>query len=535
MRSFFRFTLHKRYEGWRWFAHYGGRFDIRFILESIHEIHPQARFYFNVSGSSIINFTVVKTRGGKVRKWHFCDSGRLLPAALARLTNEFNVEHKKLDFAPDSIEYNEHDCRGLYEVLTAFFGRYNICSETIASHAMRVFRTYFLKNKIPSVHEDVEAFVRSAYFGGRCEVYRWDAAELNLFDINSMYPWAMLGLIPVEYRARSLELPDSDEQGIGFYEADIEYPDTYAPCLPWYFGKLYFPVGPMTVRASSMELRQAVMDGCAVRIRRGCVFNCDHVFTDYVNEIYAMKQLADESGDAATRYIAKLLLNSLYGKFGQRRDQVAFALDPGTCFLYGEEGPRVWPMPNNPDICFYNTASTSAHILPHISATITARSRLQILKFIREAGEVWYTDTDSIFTPHTIPVSPELGEMSLDGSGRFQAHGVKEYVFETAKEKKISLKGVPLTVTDPKTGKKTTDFTLAEKYFRGEAVSYPKMPGIMQSIRAGQTSLRYIDQVRKKGKTVPKRARDGQYNTRAWKVQEIIDLTVCHGRKEGLP
>ena len=116
MRSFFRHVLDKRYEGWRWYAHYGGRFDIRFILESIHRIHPMAKFYFNVSGSSIINFTIAKTRGGKTRKWHFTDSGRLLPASLARLTREFGVEHEKLEFAPDSVEYNEHDCRATARV-----------------------------------------------------------------------------------------------------------------------------------------------------------------------------------------------------------------------------------------------------------------------------------------------------------------------------------------------------------------------------------------------------------------------------------
>lgn len=510
-------VLVDRYSGWRFFAHYGGRFDIRFIYEQVKQHCDQYIFDFFLSGSTVISFTIALRAGDRTKSWTFSDSGRLMEDRLAVLTEAFDVEHKKLAFDPDSVEYNTNDCRGLYEVLEKFFGFHNITSETIASHAMKVFRSHYLKTSIPAPHPDVEEFTRLCYYGGRCEVYRWDKARVKLTDINSMYPWAMTHLVPTSYRCRSTHLPDDDTQGIGFYEADIEYPEVYAPALPYHLDKLYFPMGKFTARCTSMELRQAIMDGAGVRIRRGCLFDVDYLFSDYVSSMHTMKQEAKRTDNRAMELIAKKLLNTLYGKFGQRRKQISYALDPGTPFLYGDEGPKVYPLENCPGICYYYSDSSSSYIMPHIAAAITARARLRILEFIRAAGRVWYTDTDSVFTDRDMPTGDELGMLSFKGEHEFQAYGLKEYVFG----QELALKGVPLTTTDDKTGQKTVDYSLGNKYLAGEEVRFTRMAGFMESLRIGASTLRYVDVRRQKHAVVEKRAREAATGTRPWLVTEL--------------
>lgn len=517
MKRFLKSVLVEKYANWRFFAHNGGKYDIRYVFETIRRMNRTYDFEFFISGSSVISFTVRRKAGDRKIAWYFCDSYRLITASLKKITEEFDVEHKKLDFDPNSLEYNRNDCMGLYEVLTKFFSIRGVAAETIASHSMKVFRTFYLKTPIPQPHEDVEEFVRSCYYGGRCEVYRWDQAEADLYDINSMYPWAMKGWMPVQYRGRCTDIPDDDELGIGFYEADIEYPECYIPALPWYLDKLYFPMGKFRVRCSSMELRQAVQDGADVKIIRGCVFDVDRIFEGYVDDIYARKKAADAAGDGALRTIHKLELNTLYGKFGQRRRQIAYAVDPGTALLYGDWGPKVWPMEHYPGLCYYYTDSSATHILPHISATITARARLRITHYLREAGEIWYTDTDSVFTRRKITTGADLGEMLLKGSGLFKAYGLKEYTFGS----ELALKGVPLTTTDEKTGKKTVDYTLGYRFLDGQKAEYDRMAGIMESIRSGETTLRYVKASKMKHVIVQKRARSGDYDTRPWRVEEL--------------
>ena len=519
LEHFWDEVLKEKYDNWRFFAHYGGKFDCHFLFEDIKYKIPEKEFEFYCSGSSVIAFTI--TRGQNT--WRFCDSGRLLPDSLKKLTNEFDVEHKKLDFAPLDPIYNEHDCRGLYEVLTKFFDAHgNVRSETIAAHAMAVWRTHFMPRdlRLYTPHMDVEKLARSAYFGGRCEVYRWDRAEVSLYDINSMYPAAMLGPMPVSYDCRTLRLPDNDEKHIGFFCADVDYPEIEIPALPLLLDKLYFPVGKFSGYWTSMELRQAIEDGAAVKIRYGCIFHTENIFDDYVRTIYAQKLQAELDGNGAMRTISKLLLNSLYGKFGQNRLRKTYCLDNGKMWI--EKGSlmyRVWPLPNCEGLAFYWNACNSAHILPHIAATITSRARLCILSYLRAASpNVWYTDTDSIFTSGVLPDSKELGEMGFKDKGLFQAYGMKEYRFKT----EIALKGVPTTFTDA-AGNKTTDYTLAEQYLKGEKITFQRMAGLLESVRTGESSLRYITRTRQKQPCREKRARVGLYNTRPWRYDELLE------------
>ncbi len=509
--EFLEHTIDRRYAGWRMFAHFGGRFDGSYLFDWLkhHGLPSSYGWSYSFSGSTAVQIRIYDRNG---HAWTFVDSGRLLPVAQERLTKEFRVPHPKLPREDvTDVHYNYVDCRGLYEVLERFFGITNLTSYTIASHALRFFRANYLDRIIWSVPTEVENFVRRAYVGGRCEIYRRDEARVKKYDINSLYPHAMRGPIPVDFIGHTRTVPD-DDRTIGFFHAEVSVPEMYLPPLAWLAPerRLYFPVGRIRGWWSSMELRRA--ERCGARILRiidGVRFGCEPIFDAFVDDVYSRKLASEQLGDYGLRMIYKLLGNSLYGKFGQRRDRKVYIPDPGTSRLDPDdpESPWIYPLPDG--MAFYVDMSKSAHILPHIAATVTARARMHMFDLLTSVSPVWYTDTDSILTTAEMPTSSECGGLKLEGVGRFRAHGLKEYEWDN----EVKIKG--LSLRGPERDE------IARAYLRGEPVRYRRRMGIREAIRAGTDAARTIECVRRKRAVHPKRAPDGEYDTRPWDAREI--------------
>lgn len=491
--SFLDHVLTSRYRGYRIFAHYGGRFDVHYVFDYLRKKLPTAELAITCAGCNVI---ALQVRIGK-NYWRFCDSYRLLPASLQTLTNDFDVEHKKLPFDSLSMEYNRHDCLGLYEVLAEFFALYGIQAETVASYAMRVFRSRFLRRSILLPSEEVEDFARQTYCGGRCEVYRWDAARVYHYDVNSLYPRAMLDPVPVEYLARSRRLVE-DDRHIGFYRATVRYPERYLPVLPVRIMKLFFPVGRFSGYFTSLELRAAIEDGASVWIHEGRIFYAEAILKEYAEAIYRSKVKAEREEKKGARYVNKLLSNSLYGKFGQRRDQRVFMTDDGS--------PGLFPLPGG--LAWKWEKSRAPHIMPQIASTVTSRSRLITLGYLG-GGPVWYTDTDSLFTTSRHPTSDKIGALKLEGTGDFQAHRLKEYTFGGD----MKAKGVP------------RDEALMRAYLAGDEIRYTRIAGFLESVRDGKSPVRHVEVTRRRGTVVEKRARDGK-DTRPWNFSELMEMDL---------
>lgn len=491
MGAFLDHVLAPRYDGWRFFAHFGGRFDVHYVFDWLREHEPMTPISFICAGANVIALTVFS---GK-RYWRFCDSYRLLPASLKTLTREFDVEHKKLEFAPLDPEYNRHDCLGLYEVLTKFFDQFGLTRETLAGYAMAAFRTRFQRYMIRPVSDDIEEFVRAGYFGGRCELFRYDRRRVNHYDVNSMYPAAMLEPVPVEYLGHTTRLPEDDNR-IGFYLAEVHYPDVYLPVLPvLHQNRLFFPTGGFRGLFSSIELRRAIMHGAAVRILNGVLFHADRFLEPYARELYSIKVRAEKDGNPALRYIAKIMLNSLYGKFGQNRVQRVYMLDDGS--------PGLYPLPGG--LAWRHERSNAPHIMPHIAATITARARARLHAMLEDAGSVWYTDTDSIFTDRQLPVGDGIGALHCEGAGVFCGYRAKEYEYDG----RIKVKGVP-----------REDQALAAAYLRQETISYERMAGLPESVARGNRAVRRVITKRTMRPGRDKRCRIGD-DSRPWRFSEL--------------
>jgi hypothetical protein len=419
--DFLDFALQRRYRSFRWFAHFGGRYDLNFVFEYVRK-RPGVSVSFVCSGAMVISMTVRK--GGNVIR--FADSYRLLPAKLADLTERFGVEHRKMDFDFGTeevvygrrlIEYNEWDCRGLWEVIRSFYDATGVQSETLASQSLRAWRHDYLDRILWKPPEVVSAVVRHAYHGGRTEVFK-RAGRLNCYDVNSMYPFVMLDPLPVHYEGQNTRL---DDRYYSFVDATVTSGESYVPTLPLRLEKLYFPMGRFRAIFTSEELVESEARGSRIeKVHRAYHFRAEPVFREYIETVYEEKRTAPEP----LRTIAKLRMNSLYGKFGQDPvGKVYVSIDDAPEGTY----PIICPDGEPSGFGYYERTNDSAHILPHLSAAICSKARLVLARSLNE--DSYYCDTDSVFTRGAMPVGDGLGEWGHVAEGDAHFYQPKLYKF----------------------------------------------------------------------------------------------------------
>lgn len=494
--GFINHILQEKYRSWRWFAHFGGRYDINFIFDRLRERNDlEVEFY--CAGSMVIHMTIKQGR----RTVYLCDSFRLLPASLRDLTIAFNVQHQKssMDFTTmtynlEMLEYNEQDCKGLYEVLDSFFEQTGIRSETFATHALRYWRKEFLRFTIWKPHENVSDFIRKSLHGGHVEVFK-RSGFLKAFDVNSMYPYVMQNPIPVHYIGESRRL---SEVLYGFVEAIVDVPDMYIPPLPYKIEKLFFPVGRLHGVWTSEELIEAEKRGAKIqKIIKGVYFQTVEIFKEYVEKLYALKRTATEP----TRTIAKYLLNSLFGKFGQHPDKKVYVTEDKA-----PEGsfPIVHPETGKPSgFAYYTRRSRSAYLLPHISAAITSKARLVLLDSLNTQS--YYCDTDSIFTTDSMMTGKELGDWSLLGEGDATFYQPKLYKFNgTWKAKGLNTK------------------QSIDAFVQGDINQIIRRKSVKEALRTGTPACADVEIEKRIGFTRPKRIwLADNLDTRPWNVEEL--------------
>ena len=412
--------LTNKYNCWTCFAHNGSGFDFGFLFDMLQQHYPQYTFRIQLIGNDLAIVKIRKSSSDH-RFWTFADSLKLLPMGQADLTKSFAVEHKKMEEVDrcnlkavtdeELRAYNECDCRGLFEVLKKFetwFEKLGVpLRYTIASQAMATYRS-MMKFCLPCLKKGEEAFIREGYHGGRVEVYKMRCRDkLYVYDFKSLYPYIMKKY-PMPF-GKGFHISHFDPNKIGFYRAEIESPETYLPSLPFFTGiKLLFPYGKFKGIYSSIELKRAVELGCDVKIKEGYVYSSKYLFDDYVDKFFKMKE--DAGDDQTTRAIAKLLLVSLYGKFAQNRETYELMHSINFREFMGWEA-------YNEDLSLWKRKriALSKFIIPNIANWITSCGRDELFGRLLKAGEenIYYADTDSIFTTKKLPSGNKLGNLDL--------------------------------------------------------------------------------------------------------------------------
>ena len=323
---------------------------------------------------------------------------------------------------------------------------------TLASQAMRAFRHRFLTDPILiDSNEEALALARAAYLGGRVECFRLGplTGPLTLYDINSHYPHCMsTQRYPVRLLAHCrspniAEVADYTERYCVVARCTLATDEPVYPIQ--YEDKLLFPVGEFEAVLTTPELRHALARGRVLKIAHIALYQSAPIFWDYVHELYGLRLAAARDSNKVLEWQCKKLLQSLYGKFGQRGrvfETVTQTTDP-KIGVWTEIDAETGEVRNLRQfgglIQEQKSEGESRDSHPAIAAHVTAHGRMALWGWIERAGRshVHYVDTDSLLVdaigasrlaPHVDPIT--LGKLKVEGvfaSGHL--YGLKDYRF----------------------------------------------------------------------------------------------------------
>nr|YP_009675519.1 DNA polymerase [Sophora flavescens]QDD68274.1 DNA polymerase [Sophora flavescens] len=335
---------------------------------------------------------------------------------------------------------------------------------TLSALALAIFRTKYYDQEnwpiyIPNRNEDT--FIRRGYYGGHADAYKPQGENLFYYDVNSLYPYIMKSFpMPGGKPVWHGHLQDQDlDHLFGFIEAYVECPITITrPFLPYRCEKtkvLIFPTGKFVGVYYSEELKYARQIGYKILPLSGYLFENKKStpFEDFVLDLFEKRQEAKKTGNEAMSYVYKILMNSLYGRFGINPHSTITEIgnyDRYKQILKKKEFIDGQPLSNDCFLITYHSntsyVSDSDWNPPRISAVqlsaaVTACARIHMYPYISRSDS-YYTDTDSVVLGSPLPEeeisSTELGKFKLEyilKKGLFLAP--KSYSLLTTKNESI--------------------------------------------------------------------------------------------------
>lgn len=398
------------------YAHNGGKFDFHFL----------SRYFDSFSELKIINnrFVSIPFGGSNLR-----DSYSIIPTSLDTY-KKMKFEYWKLEakhrtkYWSEIIAYLKSDCINLFNYVKAFIDKYGT-ELTLASTAMKeCLRLLNIKSRhLESSRSFYDTFY-PWYFGGRVQNFHKGIIKspTYIYDINSAYPFAMMHDHPIgtDYIVTS-NPSKKDIRATDFYIANgISY-----GTAPSRDNGLSFPINKIFEShfitghelLAGIETNTYRLKNLLKRYRFNHVIN----FSNFVDFYYEQKRNSEKH---STEYIfAKLMLNSLYGKFAANPTNYHDYIIVPAEFI--EEAKRVdnyeyGGLLNNDFAIMYKSIPVEKQKWYNIAtaASITGYVRAMLWKTIssitKSGKKVFYCDTDSITTNAKLPVSNELGAWKLE-------------------------------------------------------------------------------------------------------------------------
>lgn len=289
-----------------------------------------------------------KVRKKKIQRVRLIDSLKILPLSVKDIAKGFGlpIQKEEIDYdaerpvghelTDDEIKYLHNDCEIVARALKIMFDQ-ELDRMTTASNALHDFKNIIGKKSYDRWFPvpEYDADVRQAYRGG----FTYAAPQFRnqeigagiVLDVNSLYPSVMY----------SQPLPYGDPIFFeGQYQPDSLY-QLYVQMIRCNFrlkpGRIptvqlkntpgFIPTEYVTDSAGEDIVLCMTNVDLALFFEQYDVYNLEFLsgwkwksstilFTDYIDKWYAVKQQATIDGNKPMRTISKLMLNSLYGKFG---------------------------------------------------------------------------------------------------------------------------------------------------------------------------------------------------------------------------
>jgi len=338
--------------------------------------------------------------------------------------------------------------------------------------------------------------IRKGYTGGAVDIYLTKpilGEKIYAYLINSLYPFVMkenkfpIGN-PIYFEGDILK---SDPKAFGFFYCKILAPGFINhPILQAYpldGNNSIFPTGNWEGMYFSEELYNAQKYGYQFEILWGYIFEKGFIFKDYVNDLYNLR--LKYSKDDPMNLIAKLLLNSLYGRFGMDDSFINTKIINKKDYLEFEnenkEGIKdiielkdsylvQYKNPNSEIETLLDNGSEIHNVNIAIASAVTAYARIHMSQFKNNntLPRLFYTDTDSLYFEGSLPDSfinsTEIGKLKLEGiydKAIFLAP--KVYALKNSMEEIIKIKGLnEESILKNKINLDTLDKLLTEDSFK---------------------------------------------------------------------
>lgn len=401
------------------------------------------------------------------------DSLKVIPLPVAAIPDAFGLDMRKLDLdyvasreighllTDEEKEYISHDVEIVARALAVMHDqgmkRMTAGSNAFADYVKTIGGKKRMRDWFPEPDYDYDIRESGCYKGGFTGAnpmfQNMIQGEGCSFDVNSLYPSVMFSahgeVLPFGEPIKYMGKYSYDEDYplyIQFIEADFSVKPGHIPCIQLkgnsMFGATEYITDtkgstPLCLTSVDLELLFQFYDVHDIRYVRGYKFRgSTELFKDYVAKWTAVKTQASDEGNEGMRTIAKLELNSLYGKFATnpvKQSRRPYLDDDGIVRYELLEPEFKEPV-----------------YLP-VGAFITSYARAFTLRAAQANIERWlYSDTDSCyFLGKEPPVGMFVHETSLGAwkrehvFDRFKVLGAKAYCFEEDGKLTVHCAGMP--------------------------------------------------------------------------------------------
>lgn len=358
--DFFEFCMDSKVNYKMWFHNL--RFDAIYLLDYlfrnnytyIEDRKDKADKTFTTLITDLGQFYSVvvyfKVKGHHINKVEFYDSLKIFPNfSVEKVAKGFDLPISKLEIdykayrpighelTDQEIAYVRNDVEIMARALKEMFDR-GLTRMTIASDAMKNFKDNFVgfRKKFPILPQEIDQDIRKSYKGGFTYVndtYKGKKIGKGIvLDVNSLYPSCM---------STPYELPVGQPRFFeGKYEYDAIYPlyvqsfscsfeikDGKIPSIQIKNSLSFVPneyvkssngeIVSLMLTKPDFELFQKQYNIYNLEYKGGWKFMSSvGLFDNYINYWTEQKIKAGKEGNASLRQISKLMLNSLYGRFG---------------------------------------------------------------------------------------------------------------------------------------------------------------------------------------------------------------------------
>jgi len=326
--------------------HNFNKFDSFFIINSLSK---KLEFEVNLITRNRTIYKMIVVNNFNHFTLEFRDTYLLLNISLERMGNIFCKQYKKIKFdyslntldiyqkkktfsitkkkieiycLNDSLVLREGFERFIKEINLLLFVNPLLCL-SLPSLAIKIFLKDFYdfqSGAIENCTGNKEIFIRKSYKGGTVDVFKPYMKNGYHYDINSLYPYVMKEF---KYPVGKGVFINSSEINLdtffGFIEVEVYCPTSIKIPLLTKYDKLkglICPTGSWKDIYFSEELKVAKRLGYTFKILRGVHYKKKNIFVNIIQKFHNLRSQYSKNSPSNT--ILKLLMNSLYGRFGMK-------------------------------------------------------------------------------------------------------------------------------------------------------------------------------------------------------------------------